>query len=122
MLTAGQAVVAVVGRRASWWIRGKLGRMPGTLEPSGRIRILRVVGGREGGPFVRSMFGGKPQGDGYKHFKRGEEGESGNNGGFRSTAWIGLVPASFFVYYVVHLDQAPYTGRCGETTLMAVDH
>lgn len=69
-------------------------------------------GARGGG--ARGIFEGKPQGDGYQHFKRGFDQGGGGSAGpnrFAQVAIAALFPSGLLVYYLVHLDRAPVTGR-----------
>ncbi|KAJ1478730.1 peptidase family M48-domain-containing protein [Baffinella frigidus] len=69
------------------------------------LRVVRVG-------FKRTMFSGRPSGEGYQHFQRGPGGGGDSSRSrLQVLAMVGFFPTSLLIYYLTHLEQAPYTGR-----------
>ena len=57
------------------------------------------------------MFDGRPRGEGYTHFKSAQGHSIGGSGARFWYPLIAGVPGSLLLYYVFHLDRAPFTNR-----------
>jgi predicted Zn-dependent protease len=87
----------------------------GRLQWWGRAGTRSVIARRRqpggGDQQVRLVFDGRPRGEGYTHFKSAQGHSIGGSGARFWYPLIAGVPGSLLLYYVFHLDRAPFTNR-----------